>query len=210
MSFRKAIAFTVSAVVFAVCGAASIFLVASGYESVYNRSLPFVHTIDPIDMRAFADTYDLEAAASGKNDLYGNFGKPQTVKMPKRSSRMDIVAPLHDGKTWLARANTLQLLIPQKPRDGNLGLALLYCRSSFRTIMATELPAQGSNIFVDTDRDWRYVYKVTSSSVVAEAQPYVVADDGSTGKLVISCNDAEKNLNIVIEATLLSVQGKDV
>jgi len=123
-----------------ICGLISIFLLMSGYESIYNRSLPFVHTLDPINLSAFMHGYDLSSAATPNPKSYGNFGQPITVKLPLKSLRLNVVAPIRDGTIWLARANTLHLLIPRPPRSGNIGMALFYCRSSFRTVNAENLP----------------------------------------------------------------------
>jgi hypothetical protein len=69
------------------------------------------------------------------------------------------------------------------------------------------LPQQGENIFIDTDKNWRYIYRVSGAKVVPADQQYVVADDGQTGRLVIFCHDATINADAVIEAALLTVQG---
>lgn len=194
-------------VVFAVCGALSVFLLMSGYESVYNRSLPLVHTLDPVNLTAYGATYDLRTAARSNPDMYGSFGRPTNVKLPERSARLDIGSAVHNDGSWLARANALHLLVPQAPRNGNIGTALLYCRSSFRTINDQNLPTVGSNIFMDTDKDWRYVYKVTVAKVYPDSVPYVASDSGRGSKLIISCNDTGTHVNVVVEANLLSVQG---
>lgn len=195
-------------VVLGACGMFSTFLLMSGYESVYNHSLPFVHTLDPVNLSAFADAYTLGIASYSNSQLYGNFGKPQTLKLPARSLRLDVVAPLQEQSgAWLARESTFHLLLPAKPRAGNIGVAFLYCRSSFRTLNDQNLPSLGSNIFMDTDHDWRYVYKVTNAKIFPESEPYVAADSGADSKLLIDCNDSSQHTNVVIEATLLSVQG---
>ena len=201
---------SVRAIVLGGCGLFSVFLLLSGYESIYNRSLPFVHTLDPVNLSAFSDVYKLNAASFGNNKLYGNFGKPQTLKLPARSLRLDVVAPLQEKSgAWLARESTFHLLLPTQPRAGNIGVAFLYCRSSFRTLNDQNVPSIGSNIFMDTDHQWRYVYKVTGAKVFPDSEHYVVADDGGAGKLLIDCNNSSQHTNVVVEGTLLSVQGVD-
>lgn len=209
---KKALAWTSRILVLAACGAASAYLLMAGYESVYNKSLPIVHVLAPINMSAFNGVYDLQTAAKAVkgNKVYGNFGKPQTVKLPDRALRLDVVSPLQQRKgEWLARSNTLHLLLPAPPRSGNIGIALLYCRSSFRTLDEQNLPTVGSNIFMDTDHDWRYVYKVTNAKAYPESEIYVPADTGETGKLIIDCNNSGQHRNVIVEASLLSVQGTD-
>ena len=195
-------------VAYAGCSVVSVLLLLSGYESIFNRDLPLVHTLDSVDLRAVSQRYDLAKAAQPSNAMYGNFGKPQNLKLPERTMRMNIVPPVSqtDGK-WLARTSTLHLLIARPPRNGNIGLALLYCRASFRTISQQNLPTDGDNIFMDTDKNWRYVYKVTSAKLVPADTSYIISDDGSAGKLAIVCNDQKSHTDFVVEATLLTVQG---
>lgn len=195
------------ALLFGGCALMSVFLLASGYESLYNRSLPLVHTLDPVDLRLLAGAYHLDKAVVTDPSQYGTYGKPQTLKLPKHSLRLDIVPPIRDNGQWLARANTLHMLVPAPPRSGNLGVAFLYCRSSFRTLDNTNLPKEGDNILMDTDHDWRYVYKVTSAHMTPSTQAFVPSDGGTSAKLVIGCNDPGQQANLTIEANLLSVQG---
>ena len=197
--------------VFVVCGLLSVFLLASGYESLYSRSLPFIHTLDTSNLTSIQTSYDLETAFKNTQEredesIYGKFGAPTNLKLPGRSKKLDIVMPLRTDNQWLARADTLHLLTPAPARNGNLGIAVLYCRASFRTLQTNNLPAEGSNIFMDTDHDWRYVYKVTSTTTTAIDKPYVPADNGSNSRMLIICNQ-DSRLNVVIEASLLSVQG---
>jgi len=204
---KKLLSGTARTIVFAACGLLSVFLVMSGYESVYNRSLPLVHTLDPVNLSAYSSTFNLQQAARNDAELYGSFGKPTNIKLPERAARLDIGPAIYNNNQWLARANGLHLLIPQQPRSGNIGMALLYCRSSFRTLNDQNLPQVGTNIFMDTDKDWRYVYKVTIAKVYSDKTPYITSDTGRGSRLVISCNDQAAGANVVIEATLLSVQG---
>ncbi len=194
--------------VFVFCGLISAYLLASGYESVYNRPLPFVHTISSVNLGAFSDVYHLNILSpTPKNAYYGNFGKPSTLKLPATSVRLNIVGAIKENTTWLARPSALQLVIPTKPRSGNIGTMFLYCHSSFRTINTQNAPTTGQNIFIDTDAKWRYVYKVVAAHAFSGISSYVPSDDGTTGKLLIDCYDSGSKTNNIIEANLLSVMG---
>lgn len=193
------------------CGCISLFILASGYESIYNRSLPFVHTLAKVNLSVLGQTYPLRNSATITPSRYGEFGKPSTLTIPGESSshRLSIVAPISEGSNWLARASAMHLLLPRRPLNGNLSTAILYCRASFRTVSAGSLPAPGSNIFIDTDQNWRYVYKVTLAKTYASTYPYEPTgyDATTKGRLVIFCNDTAHAANDVIEGDLISVQG---
>lgn len=191
------------------CGFISAFILVSSYESIYNRALPFVHTLAKVNLSTLSASYDLPAAAALKPSVYGQFGKPSTLTIPNRQSslRLSIVAPISENGTWLARASTMHLLIPTPPLNGNISTAILYCRASFRTVSAGALPVVGSNLFIDTDQNWRYVYKVTLAKTFADSYPYTPINDGAKGKLIVFCNDAAHQANDIIEADIISVQG---
>ncbi len=201
------------------CGFISVFVLASGYESVYNRSLPYVHTLDGVNLSAVAQAYDLPSLAKTDSKKYGKFGKPGTLKFSGAADstdgdaadvRLDIGEPILENNEWLARATTLHAIIPADARKGNISTLMLYCRSSFRTINGSNLPAIGANIFIDTDQKWRYVYKVTSARVYAQSDVYLPSSSSTTGKLLVVCNDSAKGINAVLEADLLSVQGSEL
>ncbi len=210
--------------VMAGCAVVSVFVLSSGYESVYSRSLPYVHTVDPVDLTtvAAASDLDLQRAELEKAPTdpkrYGQFGKPTVLKMPGNQAnqanlRLDIAEPIPQGGGWLARSTALHAVLPRPAKNGDISLLTLYCRSSFRTINSQSLPAAGANIFVDTDQKWRYVYKVTAARDYRQQDRYVLTSSQSgqqQGKLLIACNDSAKQVTQVIEADLLSVQGAEI
>jgi hypothetical protein len=209
----RSVVFTMSKlIVLTACGFISVFVLASGYESVYSRSLPFVHTVDPVDIAAVSQGRDLLRYSVAKPSAYGQFGKPVVFKMPGTpvDIRLDVAAPIANNGQWLARTTALHAIIPGQPKKGNISQLVLYCRSSFRTISDNNLPKAGANIFIDTDQKWRYVYKVTSARTYSQDDAYVPIANSAPGKLLVACNDQAKRVTSIIEADLLSVQGAEI
>jgi hypothetical protein len=62
---------------------------------------------------------------------------------------------------------------------------------------------------METDQNWEYVYRVDDAKVYPSNEPYILGDDGSTGMLIIDCYNSSNHTNIIIGATLLSVQGEE-
>jgi hypothetical protein len=208
ISIRKSIVRAGRFGLYGACGLLSLYILASGYESIYNKALPFVDTLAPVNLTVLSHTYDL-AAAIPKPSSYGQFGRLVTLSIPNPTGvqRLSVVAPIDDNGSWLARASTMHLLIPTDPLNGNVSTAILYCRGSFRTITASTLPAVGSNLFVDTDQSWRYIYKVSASKAYAPDYQYIPTANPTKGKLIIFCNDQTNHANVVIEADIIAVQG---
>lgn len=205
---RKIVFAVVRTLVFVFCGFMSVFLLMTGYESTYNRDLPLVHSLDQVDLTPYQKRYDLRKYLGDDAKNIGNFGKPINVKMPQRSMQFDVVAPIaQNSDQWLARASTLHLVPLSPARNGNVGVILLYCRSSFRTFDAHNMPKAGDNVFIDTDRDWRYVYRVTATRAMSGSEPHIISDNGTKGKLIISCHDQKAKVHYIVEADQLVVQG---
>lgn len=192
--------------VLSACGVASLFVLASGYESVFNKPVAFVKTIQAVNLSAFAGSYNLERAVQDTSAEYGTFGQPVTLKLPASNVRLDIAPAITNGTTFLAQTSSLQLLITQRPVAGNIGMALLYGRASFRTLSDQTVPSVGQNMFMDTKTQWRYVYKITSVGLYPQNRPFVLADTGTSG-LAVDANDAHTGTNLIITGTLLTVQG---
>lgn len=209
---RPVAIFVCKAICLTGCGVASLFILASGYESVYNRSLPYVHTLDSVNLTSVTQSLDLSKHTSTDPKQYGTFGKPVTLKLPgsRTNIRLDIAGPITQGNAWLARASTVHAVIPRPPKSGNIGFLLLYCRAGFRTIPIESLPAKGTNILVDTDQRWRYVYKVTGTRTINQNDAYVPASNRQQPKLMILSNQQSDGLSTLIEADLITVQGADL
>jgi hypothetical protein len=192
--------------VMSACALVSIFVLASAYESVFDKPVAFVDTIQAVNMSAFKQSFDLARAVKDTGGEYGTFGQPVVLKLPSSSVRLNIVPGIVNSNAFLAQTSTLQLLVTTPPRAGNIGMALLYCRSSFRTISDQNVPSAGQNIFMDTKSGWRYIYKITTVGLYPQTRPFVLADS-SGSSIVVDANDARAGTNLIITGELLSVQG---
>ena len=188
----------------------SSFFAMSGIELIFHKDLPLVHAIDKIDLSAFSRSYDLKNAADmAPNDYrYGSYGRPTTIKLSGRALRLNTTSALQGHNDWLVRANAMHTMIFDDPRQDAVGILFFYCKVAPQTISSSNHPPIGSNIFVDTEKEWRYVFRVSQAHTVPEQTPFIISDDEQKPKLIISCNDIHSKTNTIVEAELLSVQGE--
>ncbi len=201
-----AVMMTWRGMVMTACALISVFVLASAYESVFDKPVAFVDTIQAVNMSAFEQSFNLVQSANDSSSEFGAFGQPVVLKLPSSSVRLNVVPAIVSGNSFLAQTSTLQLVVTAPPNAGNIGTAFLYCRSSFRTISDQNVPSAGQNIFMDTKSGWRYIYKITSVGLYPQTRPFVPADPGGSS-VVIDANDAKAGTNLIITGTLLSVQG---
>jgi hypothetical protein len=185
-----------------LCGLISLFVFASSYETTFNYDLPVVDGVTTVRLQPLQRI--LTAAQAGQADV-GNYGKPQQLKLPSSNVRLVLAPAISRHGTWLARANTAHYSLLTPSHNGTIGNTFLYFRKSWRTDNEPEKLAQGDNIFLDTDRDWRYFYRVDNVKAMREADLYVMRDTPAS-QLVLAAVDPGRDTVYVAQASLVNVQ----
>lgn len=190
--------------IMAFCGLLTLYIFASSYETTFNRPLPFIEAVSAVDLQPVARALQPYTPAL-QNDV-GNYGKPQYLKLPSQAIRMTMAPAISNGDhRFLARASTAHYALTSAPKNGNIGDVVAYYRKSWRTDDQPQLVKVGDNIFVDTDRGWRYFYRVDDAKVLDTAATYI-ARDGSVSQLILAAVDAQHKTTYVAHAQLVNVQ----
>ncbi len=188
-------------IVMVACGGLTTYMFAASYETVFNTSLPFVHAVSTVGISPIRHVVDTYHAVS-QTDI-GNYGKPLLLKLPAQDIRMILAPGIQDGDHFLARASAGHYFITSVPKTGNLGDAVIYYEKSWRTNNNPEKMKTGDNIFIDTDRDWRYFYRVDAISTVTHTQTFV-SRAASSSQLVLAAVDGDRL--VIAQASLINVQ----
>lgn len=202
---KRLAAFFIKLVVLMGCGLVTAYIVTNSAETAFNIDVPFAQAIasERLDAITTPITPDFLNHA-GSNDYRGNFGNPVVLKLPAKQVKLPIAPAIYSNGQWLARSNTAHYIITGKADGGDLGDTVLYLRQSWRTIQDSSDLTVGANLFIDTDTNWRYLYKVAEVTQLSPDGKFVMA----TGRkpqifLLMQSSDG----TTIVRAEFVSVQG---
>ncbi len=156
--------------------AVSAFVFLNGFELATNVNIPYAFAIEPVPVAGLVADNRSDEVAARPETAVGNFGEPKYLKVATQTTRLPLVPGVEAGGEFLARAAVGHVVLLGTAKSGNLGNALVYLRTSWRSVAHPEQIVPGTNVFVDTDRDWRYMYRVTEVADLAAGTPYLVPD----------------------------------
>lgn len=195
--------------VFAVCGALTVFILASSYETAFGKDLPYVSAVQPFDLTMLvpqpaplADPASI--GANQTNTKYeGTYGTPSDFKSSRSAVRLAIAPPLYAEGQWLSRASVAHYLITSPAKGANIGNMVIYLRGGPTTIPDAQNFKAGDNFFVDTKRDWRYLYKVDEAVTISSLK-YAMSEAAKPRLFVVV--QSPQMPAVVVAATLVNVQ----
>jgi len=185
------------------------FVFLNSFEVLLNRDIPFIHAIDRIHsgetMRSIVGDDTRDVLDKKSQEAVGNFGLPKTLKIPTLGSRLPLMDAIFVDGQWLSRSNSGHYLITSAGKNGNIGNVVVYTRVGWRTISAPENIKIGDNIFLDTDTDWRYMFRVDNKSALQFGQPFVKSET-SFGSLIFLVEDDARKADFVFEGVFVGIQ----
>ena len=199
----KTRAYTWRALAMGLCLAITLFVMGSSFETAFGYDLPYFNSVQPVDLRVL--TRQLSAADDANQLAFGNYGKPSYLKIPSIDSKMVLTPAITRGGDYLARVSAAHYLLTGAPNHDQLGNVTAYSRTSWQTVPAPERIKPGDNMFVDTDKEWRYLYRVDSVTVKPRDQTVILSDDGRS-KLLILFDTPPGQPQLVVIATQVNVQ----
>jgi len=174
--------------------ALSLTVYASSYELLFNKDLPIVAAIGE-----WSESKTLQRLAGDKNSLnqqlteyVGDNGEPQELRIPKASAKIALLPALQESDgNFLTRSATGHFLFTSTSRSGGLGNAVMYMRREWRSLANNVEINIDDNVFVDTRKDWRYMYRITEVQRNEAARNYVAATS-SRASLIILMQDGDQ------------------
>lgn len=187
-----------------LCGCITLGIFAASYETVFNADLPFVNAVHVVDIRPLARVTNNFGAIN--QSQVGDYGKPQFMKVPAKGAKVVLAPAIYTRQgTFLGRANAGHLLLTSAPHNGQIGNATVYMRTSWRTFADANNLKVGDNIFVDTDREWRYFYRIDDVQTVGVSETYIARQQTASQLLLVTAADNAR-VDTVIAASLVNVQ----
>lgn len=188
----------------------TVFVFLNSFEIVFNRDVPFVGALEPFGSRGTIESIlkkdsNNTVLSNYEKDWIGDFGIPKTLKIPVFGSRLPLSGPIFSSGEWLVRSGNGHFLIMGPGKNGNVGDVIIYSRSGWRTISSPERLSIGDNIFLETDTDWRYMFRVVNKGSLHPDQPFVKSDT-DLGSLILLIDDGSRGVVFAFECVLVSVQ----
>ncbi len=185
----------------------TLFIFANSFELAFNYDIPFVGAISSIHLEGIeTGVHDQQALGQSRTqEREGGFGAPFAIKLPIQKVRLPLVLGVLTPQGWLARANAGHYFITTPSKNNNLGTLVVYVAKSWRTIPDPQDLRVGDNMFVDTNRDWRYMYRIETIDVFPFGKEYVI-EDTLTSKMVMVIEDASQHVHYIVSASIVSVQ----
>ncbi len=197
--------FCIKLSVLTLCGLVTAYIVTNSAETAFNIDVPFAQAIasEHLDAITTPITPDFLSHADS-NDYRGNFGNPVVLKLPAKQVKLPIAPAIYNQGEWLARSNTAHYVITGRAQGGDLGDTVLYLRQSWRTIQDSSDLTVGSNLFLDTDSSWRYLYKVAEITSLG-TDGHIVLGTNRKPQVYLVLQSSEGTT--VVRAEFVSVQG---
>lgn len=192
-NFHYVTVFVLSAIISLVF---SSYVYASSYELIFNHDLPVAGALTHFKLSDVMKKVSLGRSSLGEQlDAYiGDQGEPQELRIPKSDSRIFLLPALveKDGQ-FLIRANSGHFVFTSKAKNGQLGNLVVYLKRDWRSLPQTATFGVDDNLFIDTKKEWRYMYRITDSVKGVDARNYVAQEITRPSLIVIveSNNDIE-------------------
>jgi hypothetical protein len=193
--------------VYMICLSITVFIIASSYETASNQDVPVLDAIQKVSLDSLAPTLQKQSIpALSDKERQGTFGQPETMRVSIDGKPIKVlVAPaLRNDGHWLARANTSHVLYTTEAKTGNAGDMLIYMKQSWRTIADPSQIAKDGNIFIDTDQNWRYMFRVQSVQTAPRGTTMLLPESRTT-QLTIIIDAPNGGSSVIVRGQFMSL-----
>lgn len=187
----------------------TLFMFLSSYELLFNKDIKYVKAINSVGtLKSEQIITPLIPKIYPDNVALGTYGKPHELRFPTEEFRMSIVPYIKNDGHYLFRANNAHFLPTSEAKQGGLGDSVIYLSRDWRTINDPNSIKVDDNVFIDTDKGWRYMYRLIEKKVLSYDGKYV-ASERQKSSLIILIEDHSSDRIYVYEAELVSLQNVD-
>lgn len=177
----------------------TVFIFLNGFELASGKDIPGSTSLQSVNVSGIltVDSSNLSSYFDPAN--FGNYGTPTQLRISSVTKKIPVVPAQTAGQgQLLARTNTGHYLITTPSKNGSIGDTLIYLRQNWRSISSPEKIKIGDNIFLDTDADWRYMFRINEVVTQPISDVFVIADKPISSLVVVIENSHTKTHTIVV------------
>ncbi|MDB5178501.1 MAG: hypothetical protein JWN01_444 [Patescibacteria group bacterium] len=207
VSARRVFGRTITTLLMLASGVLTVYIFTNSYETAFDQDLPFATAVAKVDAKPFAPSVPKSAYAADPSKRIGGYGAPTTLRIASRQVKLPLAPAITTpNNTWEARSNTGHYLLLTTAKSGNLGDLLVYLRQGWRTIDDPSALTVDGNIFVDTDKGWRYMYRITTVSHMEAKTGQYLLPESRQGQLLLDLEDTTTGTITTAKAEFVSLQ----
>lgn len=147
-----------------ICLLFSVYVYASSYELLTNSDLPIVRSlIKPRDQMLLKSLSKGSTSINSQLDSFvGDQGEPLEIRVPKVNARIFLLPAVYgDTSGFLARSYSAHFFFTSASKNARFGDLVVYTQRDWRSLPTAAEFGADDNIFIDTDKEWRYMYRIT-------------------------------------------------
>lgn len=202
---RRFLGQTITMLLMLGSGLLTAFVFANSYETAFNHDLPVAKAIERVNMDPVESVIPANAITADPAKHLGNYGAPAMLRLSAQRVRFPVAPAILSHDTWVARSNTGHYVGVSPAKGGDMGDLVIYVRQGWRTINDPSALVTDANIFVDTDKGWRYMYRITAVSHLSSIDRYLLPESPKT-QLVVVLADASTGMTTVARAEFVTLQ----
>lgn len=177
----------------------TIVIFTNSIEILFEIDIPYAYSLNKFEGSSYLSNSEYsKSEVNLKNSLIQTYGDPKIIKFPSINKRLEILKPVYNKKVFLVRTNKVHHLLDNK---GNI---VIYLHKSWQTVEDITDISVGENIYLDSDKGWRYVYRIEEINTLA-IENKVILPDTEEPQLLVIIEDSENNLSQLIRAKYLTV-----
>ncbi len=183
---KKLISLSLVGVVLILCLMISVVVYANSAEIFSKKDIVFANALTSYPELPIAEKHLFVLPNSDPNlsgNLIGDFGKPISLNIPSIRRKLEIVPAIVRENTLLVRPNNGHFLV--RFDEKAVKDFLIYLNKSWRTLPSPEDIKRDTNLYIDTNRKWRYVFKIEEIVSLTEDSIFVIPDNKTTNLILI-------------------------
>jgi hypothetical protein len=180
----------------------TVFIFSQSFELLFTRDIPYTSALETVSVDQYI-TANKRGTVDQKS--FGSFGAPAFLKIGSQKQRLQLIPTATQDNNYIARlaAGHFELLSPNQ--EGNLGNVFIYMRQGWRTIDSTTIPSVNQNLFLDTNTDWRYMYRITEV-LTQPSNDRMITPESTVPRLVLGIVDTANQRTTYVTAEFVTLQ----
>lgn len=187
------------------CLLLSMFIYLNVAEKVLLKDLPWVSSVSSTTLPNFI--YQVSQNKVDRESNIGFFGKPIVIRVPIHNFSLSIGEEKLENGRWLVSNHVASWHIYDESQGGNIGSFVVFAAPQSGELAVSDILVEGDIIVIDTDKDWKYSYRVIKRSFMSIKDKYLVSDAPYSKLLII--RDRNNSQATVVEAQFLNIERRD-